>query len=134
MNKLYALKQKGFRITSQREAVLKEIYSQPQTVEELYTALRKRHVDIDLASVYRTLLLFSQLHIVNEIDFGDGVKRYEITDRKNHHHHIICRDCGTVKDISLTHENKILQEVSQKSKFNIEKHSLEFFGLCGNCR
>ena len=83
------LKRKGYRITSQRQEVINVLATQPVTVQEIFTILQKKNVKIDLASIYRTLELFTTLKLVQVIEFGENKKRYEITDENNHHHHLI---------------------------------------------
>src|SRR3990167_2468186 len=117
------LRSKGYRITSQREKILKVIYEHPLTVDEIYTSLKKKHINIDVASVYRTSELFTRNGIIQEVEFGDGKKRYELINENNHHHHLICNNCQHVEDIALSGENHILQEVNAKSDFKVIKHS-----------
>ena len=86
---------------------------------------------VNKTTVYRQIdKLISEGKIV-EIDFGDGKKRYELTSL-NHHHHLICKNCGKIKDVELD-ENIILNELSKRKDFKIESHNLEFFGHCLKC-
>lgn len=132
MNIFDRLKEKGYRITSQRKKVLEEIISHPRTVEEIFAALQQKNVRVDLASVYRALQVFVSNNIVQEVNFNDGKKRYEIVDE--HHHHAICNNCGTIEDIALSNEDGFIKKISHQSKFQIINHSLEFFGLCTKCK
>jgi Fur family transcriptional regulator, ferric uptake regulator len=131
INKL--LKDKGYRITTERQRVLSTITSHPLTAQDIYETLKKNKVQIDLASVYRSLELFVNIGIVRVIELGEGKKRYEIIDEKNHHHHIICNSCGTIEDVSLKDET-FLQKIKTRSKFKIDHHHLEFFGTCAECQ
>ena len=127
------LRSKGYRITSQREKILKVIYEHPLTVDEIYTSLKKKHINIDVASVYRTSELFTRNGIIQEVEFGDGKKRYELINENNHHHHLICESCGLVEDVPVN-EKKLLEQVEKQSKFKVERHDLEFFGYCSSCQ
>jgi len=89
-------------------------------------------VKANKTTVYREISSFISDGLVREIDFGDGKKRYELVSR-GHHHHLICSKCKKVDDIVLD-EDPILSKVEKLSKFKIESHSLEFFGLCSNCQ
>jgi len=131
VNKIYSLRNKGHRITNQREVILQNLKHTPQTVETIHKSLKEK---VDLASVYRTLDLFVKNNMVREIDFGDGKKRFELISQEKHHHHAVCNNCGIVEDITISNEEKILQLVDQQSNFQIQNHSLEFFGLCTNCQ
>ena len=132
MGKLDELRSQGFRITEQRQIVLKAITKRPRSVEEIHKALQKKGALVDLASVYRSVQLFVDNNLVHELDFGDGIKRYEASSE--HHHHIICNGCGKVEDILLKTENKFIKEAARNSQFKITNHSLEFFGLCQKCQ
>lgn len=134
MDILKNLRSKGYRITPQRQEVLKAIYGHPHTVDEIYESLKNKDINVDLASVYRAIQMFVDNRIIQEVQFGDNKKRYELLNENNHHHHLICNNCGTVKDISLENEKYLLKEVSSSSDFKITKHSLEFFGLCKDCQ
>ena len=130
MNTFSRLRLQGYRITSQREAIFKKIKQYPQTAEEIFTNLNKK---VDLASVYRFLKLFVKNGAIRDIDFGDGKKRYELMEKQNHHHHLICDNCGRVEDVKMKEDN-LLKNISVKSKFIIKQHKLEFIGLCTNCQ
>ncbi len=128
------LRNKGYRITSQRKEILHSLYTYPSTVEEIFGALKKNKAKIDLASIYRTLTLFVKLGLVREIELGDGKKRYELIDEKRHHHHLVCNNCGNIEDIYLEKESTLVKEAKEKSNYQINYHSLEFFGVCVNCQ
>lgn len=113
---------------------MKALSSSPLTAEEIYKKLKGDSVDIDLASVYRTLELFIKFGVIKELFFNDSIKRYEIIDHNDHHHHLICTECGSIEDIALSLEKKFIKEIKNKSKFKVEKHSLEFFGICRKCQ
>jgi Fur family ferric uptake transcriptional regulator len=103
------------------------------TVQEIYSTLRKKKIDIDLASVYRSLELFVEMGVVHIIQLGEDKKRYELIESDNHHHHLVCNTCGSIEDIALD-EKILLKEVNSKSDFAIDHHHLEFFGRCKNCQ
>ncbi len=74
------------------------------------------------------------MRIIEHIIFHDGVLRYELSDRI-HHHHLVCLNCNQVQDVELKQElDDEEKRISRKTKFQIIRHSLEFFGLCVNCR
>ena len=88
----------------------------------------------DLATIYRNLLLMESLGIISSVDLGEGFKRYEINRPEGHRHHIICRSCGKIEDIDECGLQEMEKEISRKIGFKIEKHRLEFFGVCAVCR
>ena len=82
-------------------------------------------------TIYRELEEFQKRGLITEVEFGDGKKRYELA--RDHHHHLVCKNCGKVEDIEIN-EDKLLENISNESNFLIEKHSMEFFGKCFNCQ
>jgi Fe2+ or Zn2+ uptake regulation protein len=79
------------------------------------------------------LELLVRMEVVREVDFNEDKKRYEIIDKNNHHHHLVCNNCKTIEDVVLK-ENQLLEAITTKSKFKIDSHNLEFYGLCQNCQ
>lgn len=127
------LKNKGYRITSERQEVLKILNNKPLTAQEINNLLKEKKVNVDLASVYRSLDLFVKLGIVRALELGEGKKRYEVADENNHHHHLVCNNCGDIEDI-IVNEKNLIEDMKIKSKFKIDHHHLEFFGLCLSCQ
>jgi len=90
-------------------------------------------VGVNKTTVYRDLELFLKNNFIQEADFGDGIKRYELTELK-HHHHLICLKCKRVQDVSF--EENLREEekrIKKTKKFLVLRHDLEFFGYCNNC-
>lgn len=122
----------GYRLTTPRKTILSIVTEDPLTAQEIYQKLLNENKQYDLATVYRNLELLVQLKLVTKVQFGTGSARYEKTG-KAHHHHLICEHCGSIEDIHLK-EKALLQQITQTSTFKVERHSLEFFGLCKNCK
>lgn len=133
MKLLAQLKQHGYRLTKPRQELLTTLSSYPLTVQQIHESLQKKNIRVDLASIYRSLELFVEMGIVHVIEFGEDKKRYEIVDHDNHHHHLLCNKCGTIEDITIN-ESTLLTHIQTKSKFKIDHHHLEFFGLCQHCQ
>lgn len=126
-NFVNTLKKSGAKLTIPRKTVLKKLYqtNKPLTLKELHN----RCTQIDFASVYRSIKLFSELGLVEEITFADKKIRYELVT-KLHHHHIICSDCGEIKEIPIC----LVSKIKKLTNYQITKHSFEFMGLCPKCQ
>lgn len=110
-------------------SILKENHN-PLTISEIHKKIKNKK--IDLATVYRTINLFAEQNIVNEIDFKDEFKRYELIYDRHHHHHIVCKKCKVVENV----ETCVLEELEKflnKKGYTEISHSLEFFGVCKKC-
>ena len=131
-------------MTVGREAIL-DILSRANdhlSAEETYMRVHRTYPAIGLASVYRTLDMLVDLGLVYKFDFGDGRARYELADEikgKAHHHHLVCTNCGKVIDYTdfvdeeLALLKKTEEALSQKHRFKIKNHLIQFYGLCPNC-
>jgi Fur family ferric uptake transcriptional regulator len=104
------------------------------SIEELYLKLRAKHPGIGYATVYRTLKLFADAGIANEIHFGDGQTRYEHLNEGEHHDHLVCSRCGAIEEFENETIEKLQDEVARTHGFLIETHKLELYGLCEKCR
>jgi Fur family ferric uptake transcriptional regulator len=122
----------GLKATTQRLKLL-DIFSsatKPLTAEELFKNVSKP--DFDLVTVYRTILSFEKVGIIRRIDTREKSARYELAD--SHHHHLICVKCNDIEDMILEKDlEKQEKIISQKKKFKVLNHSLEFFGICRGC-
>lgn len=136
MNDTHAklLQEKGLKKTPGRLAILQALkrLSCPVDVQEVIDQLSKENQEVDQATVYRILDLFVKKGIIVQIDFRDGKYRYEL--QASHHHHLVCRSCNTVQEISGDLLNVSESQVLKDKDFLIQDHTLEFFGLCNKCR
>lgn len=115
---------------------IREILStiqKPMAAMELVEALDKRGLSVNKTTVYRELEKLLLKGEISEVDFADGQKRYEIT-HGDHHHHAVCTNCETVVELEIEPALKQIQfAVAKQSGFRIQKHLVEFFGLCRRC-
>lgn len=121
------------RVTAPRLEILSILKSnkKPMTISQIHSEMKDKKTD--LATVYRTLNLFAELRIVSEIDFKDDFKRYELIFDRHHHHHIVCRSCGRVDNVEACVLGE-LEKMLQRKGYTEVTHSLEFFGICEECR
>ena len=130
------LRSRGFRITAAREAIL-EILSKghkPLSASEVHESLLKQRTKSDRVTVYRELDFLEKQGVIQAVQFQDRNRRYELASLE-HHHHLICQECKSVEDVSIKEDLEIQERAIEKQKnFKIMRHSLEFFGLCANCR
>lgn len=126
----------GFRATPSRLAVaeLLEKAHQPIGTPTLAEALVPN--ELDLATLYRTLNSFEEQDLIRRVNLDPRFASYEwIEDEGHHHHHLVCKTCGLIEEISdcefETLEKSVLNDAKQFSE--ISSHSLEFFGICKKC-
>ena len=130
------LKQHGYKLTPQRRAVIKTIASSHDhlTPAGIYEKVQKEHPDIGLVTVYRTLELLTELGFICKVHAEGNCRSYLMRRPLEHHHHLICSDCGVVVDFTNCDFVKLERRLTRKSGFRIDSHLLEFTGLCQNCQ
>lgn len=104
----------------------------PISVPELENENSVQSLGSDTVTIYRTLDTFLDAGLVRRIEFQEGKFRYELANRE-HHHHVVCTACGKIMDIDDCIDEVTEQRIAAQTKFSIQSHSLEFFGLCPNC-
>lgn len=134
------LKARECKLTSRRESILRVLLENKEkhlSAEEVYNLVKEKAPDVGLATVYRTLELFSDFDIIHSMDFGDGRKRYEYGDgdsKSHHHHHVICVKCGKILELDEDLLDELEFRVSRKLDFEVHNHQLKIFGHCKDCR
>lgn len=135
INILEILQKTGLRNTRTRRLTLEFLQhsTAPVAVTDIIDYLHSQEVAVNKTTIYRELEQLLEHHIVQELDFGDRKKRYELAER-DHHHHLICLGCGKIEDIHL---EKDLEEqeaqIAATHGFTVQRHALEFFGRCATC-
>jgi Fur family ferric uptake transcriptional regulator len=121
----------GLKNTAPRVAIL-EVLSKiknPETAQNIHKKLK----NIDLVTLYRTLVSFGKGGLLRKVDLHRNTVYYELNI--DHHHHIVCLECNKIEDFENLEVEKMLGKIARKSlNFgNIKNHSLELFGLCRKC-
>ncbi|ADL68780.1 Fur family transcriptional regulator [Thermoanaerobacterium thermosaccharolyticum] len=133
-----SLKQKGFKLTTQRRAILDVIIENREkhlSSEEIYELVKEKYPEIGLATVYRTLQLFDELGVIYKLNFDDGRSRYELYHNEDHqHHHLICLKCGSVIEMEGDLLENLEEAIENTKNFQIVDHNVKFFGYCSKCK
>lgn len=135
------LRDEGLRVTRQRLTVLEVIASHPEehlTAEEIYELVKADCPDIGLATVYRTIQLLNELHLIDRINFDDGFVRYEMghgldSGRRHRHHHLICMKCGRVIPFQEDLLEELEKEIARTTGFCVVDHEVKLYGCCVEC-
>lgn len=105
----------------------------PLSAMDLHQLLGEKNCN--LSTVFRSITQFKEKNIIQEVDLKEGFYRYEIQDIQTtdeHHHHIRCRNCGTISSFvgcKLDHLEKEIKSLGFKDII----HHLEFIGICKKC-
>lgn len=123
------------RYSRQREIiyeVLKNDMTHPN-VDTIYMNVKKIIPDISLGTVYRNLNLLADQNKIHRLDIGDGVIHFDA--KIEPHHHLICDDCGTIKDLIIdeSYLDFLIEQVQQKCDDHISEADIIFHGTCQDC-
>ncbi len=123
------------KMTPQRRHILEVFLGQSGhvTSEELYELVKKSYKTIGQATVYRTLKHLSGSGLAKEVDFGDGITRYELHGQ-DHHDHLICERCGRNEEVLNETIEKLQVEVAKRHGFTLTRHKMYLYGLCPDCQ
>lgn len=129
----------SYKLTPQREATVRVLLENEEdhlSAEDVFLLVREKSPDIGLATVYRTLELLNELNVVDKIQFGDGVSRYDLRQEgaAHFHHHLVCIECGAVDEIQEDLLEDVEAIVEKKWNFKIKDHRLTFHGVCHRCQ
>lgn len=133
-----ALHDARYKLTPQREVTLRvllENESDHLSAEDVFMKVKDKYPEIGLATVYRTLELLNELKILDKINFGDGVSRYDLRKEgaEHFHHHLVCINCGSVEEIEEDLLGEVEKKVENDFQFKITDHRLTFHGICRIC-
>jgi len=129
------LRESGHKLTPQRMMVLGVVRHAHGHLRaaEIYDRVREQYPYVDISTVYRTMNVLKDLHLVTETDLGTGEVAFEWAGSAPHHH-LICRACGGID--SLDHEflARLGQELLSDRGFRADLDHFAIFGLCDYCR
>lgn len=130
------LQQQGLKLTSEREALVREIFSIHYHFEadELLFKMKQNNTKISRATVYRTLELLVKSGLVRRVHLGEDHYHYEHVSGNSHHDHLICTTCGAVIEFHDEDLERRQREICERKKFTPTFHNLQILGLCDACR
>lgn len=135
------LREKGLKVTSQRLMVLNILSAHGDehlTVEEIYDLAKEESPEIGLATIYRTVQVLLELHVIEKVTFDDGFARYELngeeTGSGHRHHHAICTQCVKVYSLETDLLDTLEKQVFESLGFEVTDHEVKLYGLCSACR
>ncbi len=121
--------ERGLRLTEQRRVIARVLSSSDDhpDAEELYARASRIDPKISLATVYRTVRLFSEAGIIETHDFRDGRARYESADNE-HHDHLIDVQSGEVIEFVDDEIEALQHRIAEKLGYELVDHRLELYG------
>ncbi len=129
---LNVLKNNGYKYTGKREELLRILDHEKRylTAKEMLEMIQEDYPSISFDTIYRNLALFQELGILEATQL-DGERMYRLSCPTNdHHHHLICTECGKTKPIDMC---PMQTDMQTPSDFTITGHKFEIYGYCAEC-
>ncbi|MCM3761470.1 transcriptional repressor [Alkalihalobacillus oceani] len=127
------LKEKGYKHTGKREDMLKLFADEKRylSAKEVLESLQGDYPGMSFDTIYRNLSLFTEMEILEATEL-EGEKRFRFScSTDEHHHHLICLDCGATKHI---HNCPMDMLKATFPDFEVTGHKFEIYGKCEQCQ
>jgi Fur family transcriptional regulator, ferric uptake regulator len=131
------LRRAGYRTSSRRTAVI-ELLGRQECVlsaREISERLRAEGQPVGIATVYRTLELLTELHLVQRLEMGSEPGLYEpaLPSGDHHHHHFVCDDCGRVTPFEDPGLERAIKRLAGRMAYDVGAHDVVLRGGCPDC-
>lgn len=126
------LEEAGYRSGAARREVVELLADEPCAVTAL--EIDRRLESVGRASVYRTLDQLERLHLVQRVEIGGDAAGYERVDPEQHHHHLVCEECGRLSPFADPSLERAIEAVSRTAEFEIAAHDVVLRGRCPDCK
>ena len=129
------LERAGYRVTAPRRTVVGLVAGRSGhfTAADLVDEARARRLGIGRATIFRALDLLLELGILERLDLPSGEHAY-VRCEPIHHHHVVCSGCGRATEIDDAGLRAVVDTIAERTGYEIDKHRLELFGRCPDCR
>ncbi len=133
MAKPHELREKGLRLTPQRELVLKAVRDLGHaTPEEVAEHVRASYPGINLSTIYRNLETLENVGLVQHTHLGHGGATYHAAEELTHLH-LVCGVCGSVGDAPMESAAPFVNELLDNYGFKTDVTHFAIYGTCANC-
>lgn len=104
------------------------------SAQQLRDDMVRRGDDVGLATVYRNLQMLADDGEVDALRDDAGEMLYRMCADAHHHHHLICRTCGTAVEVEGKNVEAWADKVAEEFGFTNVSHTVELFGICSSCQ
>ncbi len=126
------------RYTSGRRAIVALLAStgHPVSISDIAESLP----DLPRSSAYRHLVDLQAAGLVRRVAASDEFSRFELAeDLTEHHHHLLCMNCGRVIDVTLPTGSeqdvtRAIGKLADSEGFQVSGHRLDVLGICASCQ
>jgi Fur family ferric uptake transcriptional regulator len=131
-----ALSAAGYRRGGARQAILELLDEQSCALSaiEIEDALLARKREVSRASVYRVMDELEEIGLVQRVEIGQGMVRYEpVREGPGHHHHLVCDHCGRLEPFTDDGLERAIRRLSDRLPLRVSEHEIVIHGACETC-
>ncbi len=127
-------KKHNLKITPQRILIYRVVSNSQEhpNTENVYNTVKKEFHNISFDTVYRTLLIFSDINLINVVEGFGNSKRFD-SNVKNHHH-LHCEKCGQIIDFVCKEYDNLTMPKELIKNFKVHRKRVIISGLCKKCQ
>jgi Fur family ferric uptake transcriptional regulator len=132
---MVVMKERGLHITRQRLSIARMLHALRghPSIDEVHAELKKTEPDVGLTTVYRTLRLLKDAGLAMELRGKEGTVRFEAVREPKRHAHLVCRHCGSVREICSRELEEARSALARQYAFSPEEEAHCIYGLCPAC-
>ncbi len=125
-------RERGLKVTPQRERIFRVLHSNEAhpTAEAVHAAVVDELPMVSLRTVYQTLKELADMGEIQQLDLGTGSARFD--PNVGTHHHLVCAECGRVRDLEAEFPSVRVPEGSDRG-FEVSSVEIVFRGRCEQC-
>lgn len=131
-----SLREQGLRYTPQRSLVFNILLEAEEhlSAEKVWKRASEKDESINLATIYRTLKVLSELGLVKHIHLEEGSEcsYYELVEGSEHFH-FNCIACGEIIEFESERIFQARDELEARFGVKVIHSRITFEGLCSNC-
>jgi Fur family ferric uptake transcriptional regulator len=131
-----ALSDAGYRRGGARRAILELLDEQSCALSalEMQGALSRRGRDVSRSSVYRVMEELEEIGLLQRVELGQGMVRYEpVRGEPGHHHHLVCDCCGRLQPFTDDGLERAIRRLSDRVPLRVSEHEIVIHGSCDTC-
>jgi Fur family ferric uptake transcriptional regulator len=131
-----ALSDAGYRRGGARRAILELLDEQSCALSavEIQEALGRRSRDVSRSSVYRVMEELEEIGLLQRVELGQGMVRYEaVRGEPGHHHHLVCDHCGRLQPFTDDGLERAIRRLSDRVPLHVSEHEIVIHGSCDTC-
>ncbi len=104
-----------------------------RSAQELHAELQARGENVALTTVYNQVRALADAGELDSLRGDDGETRYRLCASDEHHHHLICRHCGSAIEVEGPEVERWATETGKQHGYTDVTHTVEILGICPEC-